>query len=398
MAACDRPPEHHQPLDRFLRSPLWHAASQNRVAALDELVDELVDENLDAGDWSGETPLIAAASAGSVDAVGWLLRHGAKTSLKDAFGNTALIAAKDRGADAVVAVLEDWKRNQVAKVRRAISLWNGVRPCFERWLLLLAKKQHTLEAVVRRMRLRETSACLARWREYTAQTVRLRLVAEVLAVRTQQHVMLHAWQRWNAFLHAKEKHQEDWGDKHFVLAAVARDGLLLRFATAALRSNKEIVMAAVAQHGAALQFSRLRQNADKKVVLCAVKRTGVALEFAAPALQNDKEVALAAVSQDGFALRFVSDALQTDPELKQMARTAVFAAVSKDPDALEHAPAQLQTDREYVLQAVSCNGLSLRHAWGRLNGDQRVVLAAVARTVERCSSLPKRCKQTGTLS
>jgi ankyrin repeat protein len=52
------------------------------------------------------TPLMAAAQFGELNAVRWLLAHGADLHLKDSAGRTALQIARDEKRNAVVAVLE----------------------------------------------------------------------------------------------------------------------------------------------------------------------------------------------------------------------------------------------------------------------------------------------------
>mmetsp|Transcript_42249 Transcript_42249/g.76581 ORF Transcript_42249/g.76581 Transcript_42249/m.76581 type:complete len:211 (-) Transcript_42249:33-665(-) len=71
------------------------------------------------------------------------------------------------------------------------------------------------------------------------------------------------------------------GDRAVVLAAVSRDGQLLRFASRRLRDDYEVVLRAVTQ-------------------------SGIALQYASDDLKNNREVVLAAVQQEPSALRFAS--------------------------------------------------------------------------------------------
>ena len=84
-------------------------------------------------------------------------------------------------------------------------------------------------------------------------------------------------------------------------------------------------------------------------MLAAVRQNGCALRYASKALRADREVALAAVKQDGHALSFVSEALNAD-------RGVVLAAVKQNGGALWYAPVALRAEREVVLAAVKQNG------------------------------------------
>ena len=60
-------------------------------------------------------------------------------------------------------------------------------------------------------------------------------------------------------------------------------------------------MVAVAQDGRALRFASDAMKNDKEVVMVAVAQDGRALEYASDALKNDEEVVMFAVAQDGRA-------------------------------------------------------------------------------------------------
>ncbi|MES2199946.1 MAG: DUF4116 domain-containing protein, partial [Chlamydiota bacterium] len=59
---------------------------------------------------------------------------------------------------------------------------------------------------------------------------------------------------------------------------------------------------------------------DKDIVLAAVTQNGEALKFASLALRNNREIALAAVLQDADAYNYVGDTLQNDPEIIRIVR------------------------------------------------------------------------------
>ena len=60
---------------------------------------------VDTADPAGRTALMAAAASGRVSSVRTLLHHGAKVSIKDSFGNSALLDACRGGHDEVLKLL-----------------------------------------------------------------------------------------------------------------------------------------------------------------------------------------------------------------------------------------------------------------------------------------------------
>ena len=134
-------------IDRFGRTPLVAAAAGGHTAILPLLTDRITDKtarrmelersfqetvgvasldsktnfppresallylldhgtNLNARDYKGKTPLIAAAESGSAIVVKFLLVHGADPNLKDLSGYTALGRAERMGKDEVIEVLK----------------------------------------------------------------------------------------------------------------------------------------------------------------------------------------------------------------------------------------------------------------------------------------------------
>jgi hypothetical protein len=103
-----------------------------------------------------------------------------------------------------------------------------------------------------------------------------------------------------------------WTNHSFVLAAVAKYGSALQYASAELRANKEVVMAAVAQDHYALQWASAELQADRGVVMVALAQNGLALQLASDETKADREVVMAAVAENGDALLEASDELQED--------------------------------------------------------------------------------------
>lgn len=150
-------------------------------------------------------------------------------------------------------------------------------------------------------------------------------------------------------------------DKEVALAAVKKNGQMLRYTSANLRRDPEVALEAIKQTPDAFNHVdvSLKSNrdfvieaiktsptlfqggidrklrSDKEVVLAAVKANGYLVMHADEALLTDREIASTAVSNNGNALRFLP-AFQNDREI-------VVAAVQQSPGAILHASQELQT-------------------------------------------------------
>eukprot|EP01051_Picozoa_sp_SAG22_P001323 SAG22_NODE_51_length_24458_cov_19.853161_3_plen_410_part_00 len=136
--------------------------------------------------------------------------------------------------------------------------------------------------------------------------------------------------------------------------------------------------------------------ADRASVLAAVARCGSDLQYASAELRADKEVVLAAAAQDGTALLWASEELQDDPDVVEAAEKAHAAAAAQaagdsrvagstavllheDGHGLNSAQHHAAcADRAQVLAAVRHSGAALQYASAELRGDKAVVLAAAA--------------------
>jgi hypothetical protein len=92
----------------------------------------------------------------------------------------------------------------------------------------------------------------------------------------------------------------------------------------------------------------INENSTKAEVLEAVTKDGWELKYASDALRGDRDVVMAAVKKWGGALRFASDDLQND-------RDVVMAAVNEDWLALKFASEELQGDREVIMADIKQN-------------------------------------------
>lgn len=183
-------------------------------------------------------------------------------------------------------------------------------------------------------------------------------------------------------------------DKEFMLAAVKRDGMALRYAAKNLQKDGDVARSAVEENGCAVSFARSFFD-DKSVMLSAVQSNGLALRFASERLAADRELVLAAVEQTGEALQFAKGGLRSDRGIARAAiessghavrflegelrndRDLALASVRECGDALQHLPDPFTKDKEIVLAAVQKDGDSLYYADRKLKADFEVAMAAV---------------------
>jgi ubiquitin len=96
-----------------------------------------------------------------------------------------------------------------------------------------------------------------------------------------------------------------WKESTMHVALRLRDAVLVR----------DVVLAAVARNGYALWYASAELKADREVVMTAVAQNGLSLQDAAPELKADREVVLTAIAKDGASLRFAAAELQVDAEM-----------------------------------------------------------------------------------
>ena len=135
----------------------------------------------------------------------------------------------------------------------------------------------------------------------------------------------------------------------------------LRFASTAMKDDREVVLVACNKNGLALGYAPAALQADREVVLAACNESGGALEHASAALQADREVVLAACNQWGFALRHASAALKDDREVVMVGIAQNYRVRHR---AVHHASSALQAEfnGEGILTHVR-NQLRLRSSF-----------------------------------
>ena len=170
-------------------------------------------------------------------------------------------------------------------------------------------------------------------------------------------------------------------DKDVVLEAVKQNGRALGYAHYDLKNDRGVVLAAVTQSGRALGYAHYDLKKDRGFVLAAVTQSGRALKYAHYDLKNDKAVVLAAVKQNGSALEYASNKLKNNKDV-------VLAAVKQNSSALRDASDELKNDKEFVLAAVKQNGLALQFVSDDLRGEPLVILEAMKQNENALDFIP----------
>ena len=140
--------------------------------------------------------------------------------------------------------------------------------------------------------------------------------------------------------------------RDFVLDQVAKNGLMLEYATK-FQQDKDVVLAAVRSNGKAIKYAcRLLQD-DQDVVLEAVCNCAHALHHASTRTRLLKEVALAAVARRGATLNMLYEPLKSDEEV-------VLSAIHQDGTAIQFA-GSLKRNKTIVQDALLQTIKALQH-------------------------------------
>mmetsp|Transcript_55911 Transcript_55911/g.175352 ORF Transcript_55911/g.175352 Transcript_55911/m.175352 type:complete len:552 (-) Transcript_55911:123-1778(-) len=142
----------------------------------------------------------------------------------------------------------------------------------------------------------------------------------------------------------------------FVLAAVRRNVVSLKFAAEGARDDRDLVLILVRERSEALRYASERLRDDPEVVLAAVEAEPSAVQFASRALRCSPGVMLAAMRHQRGALRFAEPELLADPSFRAAAeRTGVFR----------------DTDFEHLLQVSVDEARDLEGSGGAVFLDAR---------------------------
>lgn len=186
-------------------------------------------------------------------------------------------------------------------------------------------------------------------------------------------------------------------DRMFMEGAVKYSGLLIKYASDNIKSDRKIVLEAVKQNWKALEYANKIFRKDREIVLVAVKQNGQALEFANEIFRKDREIVLEAVKQHGKALHLAACDLRHDKELVRLAlqnngsgddigcdlvndiefmleiintfgwsmikyasnklkqnRTFMFEAMQYDKRVIRYADDKLKLDQDFIVHSIQC--------------------------------------------
>ena len=206
----------------------------------------------------------------------------------------------------------------------------------------------------------------------------------------------------------------EWLDQQVTVTACGgcKVPIILKWASDALKTDREVVLEAVSSYGSALQHASSTLKADREVVLAATAQSYLALTYAAPELQEDEAVLLSARQQlltqleeleghkvGGYtyqaALHKAAPALRIDRELVQRVkgfdntdREQVLAVARKNAEDMEFVPDAFLADTSFVLSALRGMaevdiggflevGKLVKQLPAELRADKDVALAAV---------------------
>ena len=152
-----------------------------------------------------------------------------------------------------------------------------------------------------------------------------------LSIRLDKELALVAIkQKWYAIMHWPFELRDD---KEMVVAAVTASWKALQYASDNLRGDVDVICAAISQSIQSLDALEYASKSPEHNVVVksaftyAVQSEGYVLRFASSAIRSDKELVLHAVKQNGIALEFASVELKGDLDV-------VFAATAHSMGAL----------------------------------------------------------------
>ena len=214
---------------------------------------------------------------------------------------------------------------------------------------------------------------------------------------------------------AKTNDPEVVGDKNLILKLVQINGKFLRFASEALRADREVVLAATAKDvysseiddetGSiraslpAISYAAPELRADKELMLPIVRLSGLSLRYASEELKNDKPFVLEAIKNYARAYESVGDKLKDDPdvvystllslpyELEHMSdkhkadKELIKRLVGKQPSIMVNISAELLADKEFMTEIIKLNPQAFRSSYkSPLRKDRDFILQLLKET------------------
>ena len=171
--------------------------------------------------------------------------------------------------------------------------------------------------------------------------------------------------------HMHSATKEQLHDPIFILAAVQKDGLALRYCSHGIPPTGHDMLSTALQN-------------DLQIVTAAVKQNGRSLEYVHPALKANADVCRAAVTQNGLSLRFVSIDFQDDINMCRV-------ACQQNPWALQHCSASIKKNKPFVIEILKLGGYALSCLPSDVQQDLDVVQASIIggrldlATVDQCN-------------
>ena len=129
---------------------------------------------------------------------------------------------------------------------------------------------------------------------------------------------------------------------------MSQDGYALRYASDALKDDREIVLAAVMQAGHTLEYASQRLKTDRVFAIIMIEKNCKLFDFISREFVSDESFIEEALEKNGRALRYVHPDFKTKKNI-------VLKAVTSDGYALEFVGWAIDSYREIVLAAMKQN-------------------------------------------
>lgn len=116
-------------------------------------------------------------------------------------------------------------------------------------------------------------------------------------------------------------------------------------------------------------FSFKEEVTDYKVMLEAVAKNGIVLQYASLSLRDNDTIAQTAIKCNSYAVRYISDRIKKKRDL-------MLSVVKENGEVLKWLP-HFSDDKEFIEYAVKENGINIQYASDRLLRDKQLMLDAI---------------------